>query len=196
MPSFCLICFAIHAFLRLSHPPAWCKSQRLAEVLPRATNITPRISPFWSQTQTPPPTQYHPLTVALNLNSRVILGLFIPDQKFVAISGDISRNLMQNLTRTAWESGIFHGYLVAFLLHWFKGVNPETYLSKCSESAYVVLQVDFSRLITYFGQFNCPHLPHKSLRRSWVTGALRQTPFWAAGGPGLVLKEPSGPTCS
>ena len=143
-----------------------------------------------------PLNRHHPLTVALNLNSRVILGLFIPDQKFVAISGDVARNLMQNLTKTAWESGIFHGYLVAFLLHSFKKINPETYLSKCSESAYVVLRVDSSRLIAYFGQFSCSHLPHKSLRRSWVTGTLKQTPFWGAGGLDLVLKKPSEPTRS
>ena len=117
------------------------------------------------------------LIVLLNLNSRIILELFISDQKFVALSEDISRNLMQNLIRMTWESDIFHGYLVAFLLHWFKKINSETYLSKCSESAYVMLQVDFSRLIVYFEQFNCSHLFHKSLRRSWVTGALEQTPF-------------------
>ena len=120
-----------------------------------------------------PLNRHHPLTVALNLNSRVILGLVIPDQKFVATPRNISRNLVQNLTRTAWESGISHGYLVAFLLHWFKRVNPETYFSKCSEFVYVVLQVDFSRLIIYFGQFNCFHLSHKLFRRSWVIETLQ-----------------------
>ena len=80
--------------------------------------------------------RHYPLTV---INSRVILGLIIPDQKFVATPRNISRNLLQNLIRTAWESGIFHRYLVAFLLHWFKGVNSETYLLKCLESAYITL---------------------------------------------------------
>ena len=83
-----------------------------------------------------PLNRHYPLTV---INFRVILGLVIPDQKFVAISRNISRNLVQNLIRTTWESGIFHSYLVAFLLHWFKGVNPETYLLKCLESAYITL---------------------------------------------------------
>ena len=69
-----------------------------------------------------PLNRHHPLTVALNLNPRVFLGLVIPDQKFVATSGDISRNLVQNLTRTAWESGIFHGYLVAFLYTDLRGL--------------------------------------------------------------------------
>ena len=86
-----------------------------------------------------PLNRHYPLTVALNLKSRVILGLVIPDQKFVATSSNISRNLVQNLTRTVWESGIFYSYLVTFLLHWFKEVNPETYLLKCLESAYIAL---------------------------------------------------------
>ena len=81
-----------------------------------------------------PLNRHYPLTV---INSRVILGLVISDQKFVATPRNISRNLVQNLIRTAWESGIFHNYLVAFLLHWFKGVNPEIYLLKCLESAYI-----------------------------------------------------------
>ena len=55
--------------------------------------------------------RHHLLIVALNLNSRVILGLFIPDQKFVATSEDISQTLMQNLAKTARESDVSHNFL-------------------------------------------------------------------------------------
>ena len=85
---------------------------------------------------------------------------------------------------------------IVFSLHRFKGWIPDIYFSNCSESVYVVLQVDFRRLIAYFEQFGCLHLPHRPLRRSWVIGALRQTLFWAADGPDLVLKEPSEPARS
>ena len=61
--------------------------------------------------------RYYFLIVTLNLNSEIITELFLPDQKFIAISQNISRNIMQNLIRTAWKSGIFHNYFVTFLLH-------------------------------------------------------------------------------
>ena len=124
-----------------------------------------------------PLNRHHFLIVALNLNSKIILELVTSDQKFVATSRNISWNLMQNFIRTAWESDIFHDYLVAFLLHWFKGVNSETYLSKCSEFVYVMFQVDFSCLIAYFKQFNCSHLFYKSFRRNWMIETLKQTFF-------------------
>ena len=74
---------------------------------------------------------------------------------------DISPKLVKDLTKTAWETVPSHSLPIAPI----QVVNPDTYHSDCSESAYVMLQVDFKRLIAYFGQFGCPHQPHRSLRR-------------------------------